>query len=58
MYLQRKNQPCNFILSVHFFAAKSKCAILCVCTILCAMVDHLSEQNLGLLMIFLKKFSP
>jgi hypothetical protein len=46
MYLQRKNQHCIFILCVVF------------CTILCALVDHLSEQNLGFLMNFLKKCSP
>jgi hypothetical protein len=51
MYLQRKNQLCLFILSV-LFAAKLKS------TILCALQDHLSEQNWGFLMNFLKKCSP
>jgi hypothetical protein len=36
MYIILKNQHCAFILSV-FFAAKSKCAILCLCVYaLCA----------------------
>jgi hypothetical protein len=52
-YLQRKNQHSKCA----FFAAKSKRAILCACAILCAMVDHLSEQNLGFLMIFFNIFS-
>jgi hypothetical protein len=29
-------------------------AILCACAILCALVDHLSYQIRGILMIFLK----
>jgi hypothetical protein len=58
MHLQRKNQHCTnaFILNVLFFAVKSKRAFLCACTILCALVDHLLEQNRSFLMIFLKIF--
>jgi hypothetical protein len=51
MYLQGKNQHCIFMLCV-LFAAKLKH------TILFALVDHLSEQNLGFLMNFLKKMFP
>jgi hypothetical protein len=57
MYLQRKNQLSTFIQSVFFSQRYRNREILCVCAMLCAVVDHLSEQNRGLVMIFFKKFS-
>ncbi len=41
-----------------FLAVKWKLAILCACAILCALQDHLSEQNRGFLLILLKIISP
>ncbi len=45
MYIMWKKPMFYLYSKWAFLAAKSKRAILCACTILCAMVDHLSEQN-------------